>query len=75
MYNKPSFFFLIFFNEKIENNSDYKLSFLFLKTILKSHFGKNAKKKQETSELECLKKNVIKKKVFMIPEMNTMRAV
>ena len=45
MYNKPLCFSLTFFNEKIENNSDYKLSFLFLKTILKSHFGKNVKKK------------------------------
>tara|TARA_A100001011_G_scaffold158636_1_gene167001 strand:- start:976 stop:1137 length:162 start_codon:yes stop_codon:yes gene_type:complete len=40
MYNKPLRFSLIFFIEKIGNNSNYKLSFLFLKTILSIHFKK-----------------------------------
>ena len=64
--------FLQLFIPKIENNSKYKLSFLFSKTILKNHFRKNVEKKVD-KRMKPFEKKRNKREGFMILIMNTIR--
>ncbi len=53
-----------FFISKIENNSKYKLSFLFSKTILKNHFRENVVKKADKPMKPFEKKRNIREGLY-----------